>query len=98
MSITSSKTAGARYSIARARLEVQAQERLRVRGPHVHVPVGCVDRDPVQVRDRALAAEPLLQLLELQRHVGDGCVQLAGDEVTLAVRPQDLRELLPLPR
>src|SRR5919197_995121 len=81
------------HQLAGARLEVQAQERLRVGGPHVHVPVGRVDRDAVQVRDLALAAEALLQLLELQRHVRDRRVQLAGDEVALAVGLQDLREL-----
>ena len=46
------------------RLEVQAQQRLGVRRAHVEVPVGELERDPVQVRDpvgrRAVA---LLQLL-----------------------------------
>ena len=47
---------------------------------------------PSRWRDRALRAEALLQLLELQRHVVDRRVDLAGDEVALAVRGEDLGE------
>ena len=58
------------------------------------MPVLGVHRQAVEVGDGALGAEALLQLLQLQRHIVDGRVQLAGDEVALAVRRQDLRELL----
>ena len=47
----------------------------------------------VEVRDRSLAGEPLFQLLQLHSHVGNRRVQLAGDEVALAVRRKELREL-----
>ena len=83
------------HQLLRARLEVQAQEGLRVRGPHVHVPVLGVDRDTIQVADPALLAEALLQLLQLRGHVGHRGVQLAGDEVRVSEGPQDLGELLP---
>ena len=43
------------HQLRRARLEVEPQQRLGVRGPHVEVPVLGVDRDPVEVRDVALA-------------------------------------------
>ena len=60
------------------------------------MPVVEVDRDPVEVRDAtAFCRVALLQLLQLERHVGDGRVDLAGQEEALAVRPQELRELRP---
>ena len=37
------------HLLLRARLEVEAQQRLGVRGAHVEVPVVVVDRDPVEV-------------------------------------------------
>ncbi len=60
------------HQLLRARLEVEAQERLGVRGAHVHVPVLGVDRDAVEVADLALAAEALLELLELAATSGTG--------------------------
>ena len=40
----------------------------------------------------------LLQLLELQRDVGDGSVDLAGEEEALAEGREELRERVPSPR
>src|SRR5829696_5070204 len=82
------------HQLLRTGLEIEAQERLRVRRADVEVPVVRVDGDPVEVRDLALRAEALLQLLELERHVGNRSVQLAGNEVAVAVRAEDLGELL----
>src|SRR5262245_31812038 len=62
-----------------ARLEVQPQQRLRVRRPHVEVPVLRVQRDAVEIGHPALVGEPLLELRELRVDVRDGSVQLAGD-------------------
>src|SRR6266568_6223292 len=73
-------------------LEVQAKERLGVRRSHVEVPVSRVDREAVQMRNRAVRAEPLLELPQLAGHVGHARVDLAGDEVPLAERPQRLAE------
>src|SRR5581483_3729286 len=41
----------------RARLEVEAQERLRVRRAHVEVPAVRLDGEPVEVRDLPFGAE-----------------------------------------
>src|SRR4051794_28035143 len=76
-----------------ARLEVQAEERFRVRGADVHVPVLGLDREPVEVRDAALSAEALLQLLQLDRDVRDTRVDLAGEEVARAELREDLAQL-----
>ena len=46
----------------------------------------------------ALRRVALLQLLELERDVGDRCVDLAGEEEALAVRTQELGELRLAPR
>ena len=46
----------------------------------------------VEVRDLALVGEVLLQLLELERDVGHGRVDLAGDEVALAEGREELGE------
>ena len=40
------------------RLEVEPQQRLGVRGPHVEVPVGVVDRDAVEPADLAVGMRP----------------------------------------
>src|SRR5690242_4781364 len=48
------------------RFEVEAEERLRVRRAHVHVPVLGIDRQPVEVGDAPLRGVALLELLELQ--------------------------------
>ena len=58
------------------------------------MPVVVVDRDPVQIGDGAVGI-PLLQLPQLLRHVGDGRVDLAGEEEPLAVRREELRQLAP---
>src|SRR5947199_9743184 len=50
------------------------------------------------MRDLPLRRIPLLQLLELDRHVGDGSVELARDEVARPERLEDLRELATLLR
>src|SRR5215207_2120777 len=61
------------------------------------MPVACIHREAVEMGDLALAAETLLQLLQLQRDIGNGSVELARDEVAAVVRTQDLRQLsLPL--
>ena len=83
------------HQLLRARLEVQAEQRLGVRRAHVEVPVVRVDRHAVEVRDRALPPEPLLELLQLHGDVRDRCVELAGEEVALAVRREELGQLLP---
>src|SRR5215211_1459838 len=80
-----------------ARLEVQPQQRLRVRRADVEVPILRVDGDSIQVRDASLRAEPLLELRELRLDIGHRRVELARDEVTPAERPQDLAQLLALP-
>ena len=54
--------------------------------PSTESPSRCDTRPP---------AEALLQLLQLERDVGDRRVQLAGDEVALAERREELRELRP---
>src|SRR6266516_2667068 len=86
------------HQLLRARLEVQAQQRLGVRRADVEVPVVRVDRDAVEVRDLALGRVPLLQFLQLDRNVGDGRVQLTREEVARAVRLEDLRQLAALLR
>ena len=53
------------------------------------------DGDAVEVGDLALAGEALLHLLELEGDVGDRRVDLAGEEVALAERAQELGERLP---
>src|SRR3954453_12553148 len=73
-------------------LEVQPQERLGVRRPDVHVPVVGIDGDSVEMAHPPFGAEAVLDLLELARHIGDGRVQLARDEVALAEGPQDRGE------
>ena len=78
-------------------LEVEAEERLGVRGTYVQVPVVGGDRDAVEVRDLALAGEVLLQPLECERDIGDGSVDLAGNEVAVAQRAEELGEALPAP-
>ena len=78
------------HQLLRPRLEVQAEQRLRIGRAHVEVPVVRVDRDAVEMRDRLPRAEALLQLLQLRGDVGDRRVDLAGDEVPLAVRREDL--------
>ena len=65
------------------RLEVEAQQRLGVGGPDVEVPVGVVDRDPVEAGQLAVGVA-LGDLLHLRRRVGDLGVDLAGDEVARA--------------
>ena len=50
------------------------------------------------MRDLALGAEALLQLLELERHVGDRRVQLAGDEVAPAVFDDEIDVYIRLAR
>src|SRR3712207_3736216 len=72
------------------RLEVEAEKGLGVRRAEVQVPVLGGDLQPVDVRDPPFASEPLLHLLELQRDVVDAGVQLAGDEVALPVRAEQL--------
>ena len=52
-----------------------------------------VDREAVEVRDRALRPEALLQLCSFAGTSATGRVQLAGDEVALAEGAQELREL-----
>jgi hypothetical protein len=48
------------------------------------VPVVELDREAVEVRDvAALGGVPLLQLLEREGDVGDGCVDLAGQKKAL---------------
>ena len=60
------------HELLRERLEVQPEQRLGVRRAHVQVPVLGLDRDPVQVRNLALGAEPFLDLLQLRRHPRPG--------------------------
>src|SRR5262245_22533572 len=62
------------------RLEVEAKQRLGVRGADVEVPVRVVDRDAVEVADLRLRVAPLdlIHLRLLIVHLG---VDLAGDEV-----------------
>ena len=50
---------------------------------------------PSRCETRALGAEALLQLLQLQRDVGDRRVDLAGEEVARPQRREDLAQLLP---
>src|SRR3954453_15368827 len=79
------------------RLEVQAQERLRVRGAHVEVPVLVIDRDAVELRHLAVRVA-LLELAHLPlgiRHLG---VDLAGDEVLRAEGGEQLAHALALLR
>src|SRR5258707_532766 len=57
------------HQLLRARLQVEAEQRLGVRGADVQMPVGGLDREPVEVRDPALRTEALLELLELERNV-----------------------------
>ena len=53
-----------------------------------------VDGDAVEVRDPpARRCVALLDLLQLQRHVGDRRVDLAGEEVLVAERRQQLGQL-----
>ena len=73
------------------RLEAQAQQRLGVRGPHVEVPVVVVDRDAVE-GVLAGVGVALGDLGELRLLVGDLAVDLAGDEVALAVGREQRRE------
>src|SRR4249919_84123 len=73
------------HQLFRERLEVEPEQRLRVRRPHVQMPVLGLDRDPVQVRDLALGAEALLDLLELHGDVRHRNVDLTGQEEALAV-------------
>src|SRR3954451_6602423 len=69
------------HQLLRARFEVEPQQRLRVRGPHVEVPVVRVDGDAVEMGDGSFRRVALLQLLQLEGDIRDGRVQLAGDEV-----------------
>ncbi len=85
-------------SSSRERFEVQPQQRLGVRRAHVEVPVVGLDREPVEMRHLPRRAEPLLQLLQLQRDVRDRRVDLAREEVVLAKRREELRQLLPARR
>ena len=78
------------------RLEVEPQQRLGVGGPHVEVPLGVVDRDPVEVGDLAVGAVALDDLLHLRRRVVDLGVDLAGDEVASSgTRPSARRGVRP---
>src|SRR5512132_1345943 len=86
------------HQLLRPGLQVEPEQGLGVRGPHVEVPVLGVYRDPVQVRDLALRRESLLQLLQLDGHVRNGRVQFAREEVALPVRTEDLRQRLTLAR
>ena len=63
-------------------------------GRDVEVPVLALHGDAVEVGDLTLAAEALLELLQLDGHVVDRRVDLAGDEVALAVGAEDLGERL----
>ena len=57
------------------------------------MPVLELEGDAVQVRDAGcLAAVTLLELLELQGHIGDSQVDLPRDEVALTERRQQLRQ------
>src|SRR3712207_5692543 len=83
------------HELAVERLEVEPKERLGVRGADVEVPVVRGHLEAVDVRDVALTAETLLDLLELERDVGDGRIQLAGQEVALAERAEKLGQRAP---
>ena len=63
------------------RLEVEPQQRLGVGGADVEVPVGVVDRDPVEVGELGPSRVALLDLRHLRLRVVDLGVDLAGDEV-----------------
>ena len=80
------------HQLARARLEVQPEQRLRVRRADVEVPVVGVDGDPVEVADRPLVGVRSLSSWSW-RHVRHRRVQLTRDEVALPVRGEELREL-----
>src|SRR5919109_3790709 len=71
------------------RLQIQPEERLGVRGPHVEVPVLVVDRDAVEPRHLAVrvALGELAHLALLVGHLG---VDLAGYEVPLPQLSQQL--------
>src|SRR5437879_1269382 len=81
------------HQLGRPRLEIQPQQRLGVRRAHVHVPIPGVDRDAVEVAHLAVAAETLLELVQLLRDVGDGRVELSGQEVPAPVVGHDLGQL-----
>ena len=77
------------------RLEVEAQKRLGVGGADVEVPLGVVDRDPVEPGDLAIgvALGELAHLRLLIRHLG---VDLSRDEVALPEGADQLGEATPL--
>src|SRR5215467_16039023 len=63
------------------------------------MPVVELDREPVEMREAAAGRRvALLQLLQRQGDVRDGCVDLAGEEVALAVRGEQLGQASPAPR
>src|SRR3954447_22782579 len=76
-------------------LEVQPQQRLGVRGPHVEVPVLVVDGDAVEAVELAVGVRRG-DLLHLRVLVGDLGVDLTRDEVLLAQRREQLGHRLAL--
>ena len=91
----SRSTSSVRASISSLveRLQVEAQQRLGVRRPHVEVPVVVVDGDAVEPAHLAVgvALRDLLHLGVLVGHLG---VDLAGDEVPLAVGLRAARDIV----
>ena len=85
------------HQLLRARLEVQPEQRLRVRRAHVHVPVVRVDRDAVEVRDRPSRPKRSFSSWSFSATSRDRRVELARQEVLRAERREDLRELLAAP-
>src|SRR4029079_5867905 len=80
-------------------LEVEAKEWLGVRGANVEVPVVEVDRDTVEMGDAPTdGGVALLDLPELGVDVRDRRFDLAAQEVPLAVRREQLRQLSPFGR
>src|SRR5687768_7307709 len=73
-------------------LEVQPQQRLRVRRPDVEVPVWVIHRDAIEPRDLGVAVARLdrRQLLRHLVHARELRVDLARDEVALAIRLQQI--------
>src|SRR3954466_11344238 len=84
--------APALHRLFRARLEIEPEQGLRVGRPDVHVPAVGVDRKAAEEPDAAVRSQALHERAGRRVHGGDAGVDLAGQEGTLAERPQDLRQ------
>src|SRR3989441_6833645 len=88
------------HQLRRLRLQVQAQQRFRVRRAYVEMPVRVIHGDAIERRETSVPI-PRLDGRELARHVvhiGQLGVDFTGDEVALAVRLKQLAERLVLLR